>query len=84
MYFSAPAGVGEGLIEVRDTGCGIPADILARITDPFFTTKPKGTGLGLSIARQLAELQGGRLAIASVAGQGTTVQVAIPTAREAS
>lgn len=81
---SAPAGVGEGLIEVRDTGCGIPADILARITDPFFTTKPKGTGLGLSIARQLAELQGGRLAIASVAGQGTTVQVAIPTAREAS
>ena len=80
---SAPAGAGEGLIEVRDTGCGIPAEILARITDPFFTTKPKGTGLGLSIARQLAEVQGGRLVIASVAGQGTTVQVLIPTPREA-
>lgn len=81
---SAPADAGEGLLEVRDTGSGIAADILARITDPFFTTKPKGTGLGLSIARQLAELQGGRLSIASVAGQGTTVQVVIPTARECS
>lgn len=75
----APAGTAEACLEVRDTGCGIPPELLARITDPFVTTKPKGSGLGLSIARQLAELQGGRLTIASRPGGGTTVQLTIPT-----
>lgn len=72
----------EGCIEVRDTGAGIPDAILARITDPFFTTKPKGTGLGLSIARQLAELQGGRLQIVSAVGAGTTVRLFIPMEKD--
>jgi len=68
----------EAGIEVRDTGAGIAEAHLARITDPFFTTKPKGTGLGLSIARQLAELQGGRLEIGSAPGAGTTVRLIVP------
>ena len=49
------------------------------MADPFFTTKPKGSGLGLSIARQLAELQGGRLEFFSTLGEGTMVRLTLPT-----
>ena len=58
-------------IEIEDTGCGIPAELLGRITDPFFTTKTKGVGLGLSISRHLCELNGGQMTIDSAPGQGT-------------
>src|SRR5262245_27261919 len=52
-------------VSVRDTGCGIPEENLAKILDPFFTTKPvgQGTGLGLSIVRQIIDEHGGRLDI---------------------
>lgn len=66
-------------LEVSDTGCGIPAEALPRVTDPFFTTKPQGSGLGLSICRQLAELNGGEISISSEVGSGTTVRVTLPT-----
>lgn len=69
---------GEVCVEIRDSGSGISPELLARITEPFVTTKPNGTGLGLSIARQLTELQGGRLVIVSQIGTGTTVQLYIP------
>lgn len=69
----------DAAIEVCDTGTGVTEDILARMTDPFFTTKPKGSGLGLSIARQLAELQGGGLEFFSVPGEGTMVRLTLPT-----
>jgi two-component system, NtrC family, sensor histidine kinase HydH len=62
-------------IEVRDTGSGIPADALARVFVPFFTTKPGGTGLGLAICRQLAVMNGGTLDLESMPGQGTTARL---------
>ncbi|MGE3807994.1 MAG: sensor histidine kinase [Gemmataceae bacterium] len=72
-------------VELTDTGMGIaPAD-LARITEPFFTTKPegKGTGLGLSICRRIVQEHHGTLEFASAVNQGTTVRVTLPLANGA-
>lgn len=70
---------GEAVIlRIGDTGCGIAPDLLPRVTEPFVTTKPQGTGLGLSICRQLAELNGGTLDIASQPGHGTQVTLRLP------
>jgi signal transduction histidine kinase len=67
-------------VSIRDTGCGIAADVLPRIFDPFFTTKPVGvgTGLGLTISRQLVLDHGGRISIESAPNLGTTVRVCLP------
>ncbi|MCC5810425.1 MAG: HAMP domain-containing protein [Ectothiorhodospiraceae bacterium] len=71
-------------IEISDDGRGIPSGLIARVTDPFFTTRPRGTGLGLSISRQLIGLNQGRLSLQSVEGQGTTVTLRLPTAQDLS
>ena len=68
----------HGVLEVRDTGVGIPAHLVEMVTQPFFTTRPGGTGLGLAICRQLVELNGGTLRIVSSEGQGTTVRILLP------
>lgn len=73
---SRAAGMAE--LEISDTGHGIPAGLLPRVTDPFYSTKTKGMGLGLSISRQLAEMNGGRLDIQSSPGNGTSVRVYFP------
>ena len=67
-------------ISFADTGCGIPEDVLAKIRDPFFTTKEvgKGTGLGLSIVEQIVTSHGGELIIESEPGKGTTMTVVLP------
>jgi signal transduction histidine kinase len=62
-------------ISFQDTGRGIPREELHRIFDPFYTTRPTGTGLGLSIARGLLESMGGRVAVRSEVGQGTTFRL---------
>lgn len=67
-------------VDITDTGCGMDAATLQRVTDPFFTTRTEGTGLGLSITRQLIELNGGDLQIHSIPGEGTTVSVTLPAA----
>jgi len=54
--------------------------VLPKVCEPFFTTRPEGTGLGLAIARRYVEETGGRLAIASVLGRGTTVRIWLPVA----
>jgi len=72
----------DGALElaIRDRGAGMPSEILARIGEPFFTTKPpgRGMGLGLFLARAVVEAVGGRLEIESEAGQGTCVRVRLP------
>ncbi|MCH9694179.1 MAG: GHKL domain-containing protein [Gammaproteobacteria bacterium] len=67
-------------VSIADTGSGIPEDLLAKIRDPFFTTKEvgKGTGLGLSIVDQIITSHGGELLIESESGKGTTVTVVLP------
>jgi PAS domain S-box-containing protein len=68
-------------VEIIDTGAGIAPEDLARVVEPFFTTKPEGegTGLGLPICRRIAKEHGGKLEIASEPGKGTTVRVVLPT-----
>jgi signal transduction histidine kinase len=66
-------------LRVRDTGTGIPADILPHIFEPFFTTKRgKGTGLGLSITQSYVRSHGGDIQVESIPGLGTTVRVTLP------
>ena len=68
------------LIEVADTGAGIPAENLERIMEPFFTTKEegKGTGLGLAICRRVVQEHHGTIQIDSQVGKGTTVRIVLP------
>jgi signal transduction histidine kinase len=67
-------------IEIADTGGGIPAENLALIQQPFFSTKPQGKGLGLAICRSIVWSMQGRLEIESRTGQGTTVRLLLPGA----
>jgi signal transduction histidine kinase len=69
---------GGVVIDVRDTGIGIPADIRDRLFEPFFTTRDGGTGLGLPIALRIIEGHSGDLRIESEPGHGTTVSVWLP------
>jgi signal transduction histidine kinase len=63
---------------VADTGCGIPPDILPRIFDPFFSTRPGGTGLGLSISHAIVREHGGTIDVESAPGQGTRFTITLP------
>jgi two-component system, NtrC family, sensor kinase len=67
-------------VDVRDTGCGIPAENLERIFDPFFTTKPvgEGTGLGLAVCLNIIESLGGTITVDSQPGKGTTFHLTLP------
>lgn len=68
-------------ITFRDTGSGIPAQVLEQLYSPFRTTKPGGTGLGLTITRRIVIAHGGRIAVESEAGQGTSFKITLPLAR---
>ncbi|HEX9082784.1 MAG TPA: ATP-binding protein, partial [Holophagaceae bacterium] len=79
-------GDGHVLLSVKDTGQGMPPDVLARAMEPFFTTKPagKGTGLGLALVYGVMTSHGGRVAITSEVGQGTDIALSFPVLAEAS
>ena len=63
---------------IRDNGPGIPADALPHVFDPFFSLKTAGTGLGLAIVKRTVDAHGGRIAVGSTSGQGTTFEVVLP------
>ncbi len=71
------------VVEISDSGCGIPAEIRSRIFDPFFTTKAvgKGTGLGLSIVYGIVQRHQGRIEVESESGVGTTFRILLPMER---
>jgi len=65
------------VVEVKDNGKGIPADQIARVFEPFYSTKAQGSGLGLAITKQLVEQMGGDIQIESQPGKGTTVRIVL-------
>jgi CheY-like chemotaxis protein len=80
-----PAGLAPGdyvRLSVADSGIGMTAETLSRVSEPFFTTKPQGqgTGLGLAMVKGFAEQSGGALSITSTPGHGTTVAFWLPQA----
>jgi two-component system phosphate regulon sensor histidine kinase PhoR len=83
---SGPAIAGTVEVVVQDTGIGIPAQDLPRLTERFFRVDKGrsralgGTGLGLAIVKHIVQAHGGELAIESVVGSGTTVRVYFPAA----
>jgi len=70
-----PAAV---LLTIADDGPGIAGDMLDRIFDPFFSTKPQGSGLGLAIVRKIVDAHEGRIDVASEAGRGTVFTITLP------
>jgi PAS domain S-box-containing protein len=84
IYLAAhETGAHDVVVTVRDSGCGIPEQILGRIFDPFFTTKPLGvgTGLGLSICHRIVTSMGGQIEVESEVGRGSSFRVVLRRAR---
>lgn len=77
---AGPAPEGGAMLTVADTGPGIPADLLPRIFEPWFTTKSHGTGLGLALVRQTVHHQGGSITVASAPGR-TVFTLRLPGVR---
>jgi len=76
-----PVGPGQErqvTVTVTDTGIGMDAEAVARIFEPYFSTKAAGTGLGLTMAKRNVELNGGTITVESERGVGTTVTIALP------
>jgi signal transduction histidine kinase len=76
---SADSDRREGvLVEVSDDGSGVARENLARVFDPFFSTKPRGVGMGLAIARKIVQAHDGEITMESQEGKGTVVKVWLP------
>ena len=84
---ATPLESGDIVVSVRDTGCGIPAEYIDRVLEPFgqvedhLTRENDGVGLGLPLARAMTGIHGGELTLTSEVGVGTTVQIRIPADR---
>jgi CheY-like chemotaxis protein len=74
--------MGRAVVQIQDSGVGIPSEVLPRVFDPFFTTKAvgKGTGLGLAIVHRIVTALKGEIYIESQVGSGTTVRLIMPPA----
>lgn len=78
LSVSTEALGGEVFLRVRDTGPGMPPELLGKAGAPFFTTKDHGTGLGLFLVQRLLEECGGALELSSAPGRGTTASIRLP------
>jgi signal transduction histidine kinase len=78
ITLASDASGGRARIEVRDTGCGIPADRLGAIFEDFVTTKRRGLGLGLAISKKIVEELGGTIQVTSEVGRGSTFVLEFP------
>jgi signal transduction histidine kinase len=79
IHVRAVRGVNNRIqIVVQDSGCGIPAENLPRLFDPYFTTKISGFGLGLSIVERIVQEHGGSIGVSSEPGKGSTFTIALP------
>ncbi|MEE2906301.1 MAG: ATP-binding protein [Planctomycetota bacterium] len=65
-------------ISISDRGCGVPEDLVHRLFNPFFTTRPTGTGLGLAIAHRVVDAHGGDIVVGSREGGGSVFEVHVP------
>jgi signal transduction histidine kinase len=71
------------VIEVSDTGIGIPESEMGNLFKPFYTTKSSGIGLGLTYSRRTVEAHKGTIEVESKAGEGTKITISMPTTQEA-
>ncbi|HEX8203375.1 MAG TPA: ATP-binding protein [Isosphaeraceae bacterium] len=69
------------VVEVTDTGCGIPPEQQARVFDAFYSTRPGGSGLGLPTTRKIVEAHGGRIGLQSEPGKGSRFTIYLPSGR---
>jgi len=73
---------GEIFVKFSDTGIGIPKEVLPRLFEPFFSTKPSGTGMGLAVSYNIIKNHKGCIDVESKAGEGTTFTVMLPVKQE--
>jgi signal transduction histidine kinase len=78
IVIATRADDGRAVVTFQDTGAGIAPEHLARVFDPFFSTKESGIGLGLSLTHQIVSEHGGTITAASEKGKGTTFTVTLP------
>lgn len=71
---------GDVWLDIADTGCGMSAEQVARVFEPFYTTKSRGLGLGMPYARKIVEQHAGEIQVESRPGEGTRIQVRLPQA----
>jgi signal transduction histidine kinase len=79
---AAATAAGRVVVSVRDDGPGIRPEVMARLFEPFFTTREKGSGLGLVVSRRIAEENGGVLDVESRPGEGTVFRLELPAVKE--
>ncbi len=78
IYLKTERAAGRVVVSIKDTGCGMSREQVAKIFEPLYTTKPKGIGLGMSIVKMLVEKHGGRIHVESRENIGTTVTIDFP------
>lgn len=77
IHLDVSVSEGHPYISVEDNGCGIPAEMMPNLFQPFFTTKPGGSGIGLCLSRQIARLHGGDFTITSTPFHGTKALITL-------
>lgn len=77
IHVDVSVSEGRPYISIKDNGCGIPAEIMPNLFQPFFTTKPGGSGIGLCLSRQIARLHGGDFTITSTPAHGTKALITL-------